>query len=119
MTDKSKKTIRILFPQWQGGNQALYGFGARLLHWLSPESRSPLHTISVPEFNPDTPEPEEGLLYRRQLLSQHDEAWAVLEKEEPDHIVVFGGDCLVDQAPFAWMNARHNGEMGVVDRFTP
>lgn len=114
MTDKSKKTIRILFPQWQGGNQALYGFGARLLHWLSPESRSPLHTISVPEFNPDTPEPEEGLLYRRQLLSQHDEAWAVLEKEEPDHIVVFGGDCLVDQAPFAWMNARHNGEMGVL-----
>lgn len=60
MTDKSKKTIRILFPQWQGGNQELYGFGARLLHWLSPESRSPLHTISVPEFNPDTPEPEQG-----------------------------------------------------------
>lgn len=72
MTDKSKKTIRILFPQWQGGNQELYGFGARLLHWLSPESCFSLHTISVPEFNPDTPEPEEGLLYRRQLLSQHE-----------------------------------------------
>ena len=57
MTDKTKKTIRILFPQWQGGNQELYGFGARLLHWLSPETRAPLHTISIPEFNPDTPEP--------------------------------------------------------------
>ena len=65
----------------------------------SPETRAPLHTISVPEFNPDTPEPEEGLLYRQQLLSQHDEALAIPEKEEPDHIVVFGGDCLVDRAP--------------------
>ena len=114
MTDKSRKTIRILFPQWQGGNQELYGFGARLLHWLSPKTCSPLHIISVPEFNPNMTEPKEGLLYRQQLLSQHDEAWAVLEKEQPDHIVVFGGDCLVDQAPFAWMNNRHNGEMGVL-----
>ena len=48
MTDKSKKTIRILFPQWQGGNQGLYGFGALLLHCLSPVTRSPRHTISVP-----------------------------------------------------------------------
>lgn len=81
MTDKTKKTIRILFPQWQGGNQELYGFGARLLHWLSPETRAPLHTISIPEFNPDTPEPEEGLLYRQQLLSQHDEALAIPKRK--------------------------------------
>lgn len=38
----------------------------------------------------------------------------MLEKEDPDHIVVFGGDCLVDQAPFAWMNDKHNGELGVL-----
>ncbi|ESN40184.1 hypothetical protein L365_01357 [Klebsiella pneumoniae MGH 19] len=41
MTDKSKKTIRILFPQWQGGNQELYGFVIEksVRTWLPPVCR--------------------------------------------------------------------------------
>lgn len=32
MTD----TLRLLMPQWQGGNNPAYAFGARLLAWLAP-----------------------------------------------------------------------------------
>lgn len=114
MSISNEKTIRILFPQWQGGNQELYGFGARLLAWLAPQTRAPQFEIQVPEFTADTPEPEEGLIYRQQLLRQHDEALTLLERENPDRVVIFGGDCLVDQAPFAWLNEKHDGELGVL-----
>lgn len=97
------KTIRILFPQWQGGNPELYGFGARLLAWLAPHSSAPQFEIPVPDFKDDTPEPEAGLIYRQQLLRQYDEAQALLQRENPDRVMIFDGDCLVDQVPFAWL----------------
>lgn len=42
----TKKTIRLLMPQWQGGNNPNYSFGAELLAWLAPDSDQPL--IHVP-----------------------------------------------------------------------
>jgi len=33
-----RKTLRLLMPQWQGGNNPTYYLGARLLAWLAPES---------------------------------------------------------------------------------
>ena len=36
MTANADKTLRLLMPQWQGGNNPPYHFGARLLSWLAP-----------------------------------------------------------------------------------
>ncbi|MGY4696177.1 hypothetical protein XfCFBP8356_002990 [Xylella fastidiosa subsp. sandyi] len=58
----NKKTIRILFPQWQGGNQELYSFGARLLAWLLLKTEAPMFEVNVPEFKKETPEPERGVI---------------------------------------------------------
>ncbi len=33
----TKKTVRLLMPQWQGGNNPHYSFGAELLAWLAPK----------------------------------------------------------------------------------
>ncbi|WP_146005430.1 MULTISPECIES: hypothetical protein [unclassified Erwinia] len=48
------------------------------------------------------------------MIRLHDEALTLLERENPDSVVIFRGDCLVDQAPFAWLNEKHNGEPGMV-----
>ncbi|RWA37607.1 arginase family protein [Xylella fastidiosa] len=109
-----KKTIRMLFPQWQGGNQELYSLGARLLAWLAPETEAPVFEVNVPDFKKETPEPERGVIYRQQLFKQYDEAYRLLEREDPDYVVIFGGDCLVDLAPFAWLNEKHHGQLGVL-----
>lgn len=31
------KTIRLIAPDWQGGNKEEYYFGAELLSWLAPK----------------------------------------------------------------------------------
>ncbi|WP_169081411.1 arginase family protein [Paenibacillus sp. PL91] len=109
----TKKTIRLLMPQWQGGNNPNYSFGAELLAWLAPDNDQPL--INVPVQAHGTPlENENGINGRKQLLEQLKSAHHIIDAHKPDRIVMFGGDCLVEQAPFAYLNERYDGELGLI-----
>ena len=35
-----KKTLRLTFPEWQGGVNPNYYMGSRLLTWLAPEGKN-------------------------------------------------------------------------------
>jgi arginase len=51
---------------------------------------------------------------RHLLLEQLRAARALIDKHTPDRLVVLGGDCLVDLAPFAYLNERYDGELAVL-----
>ena len=38
----------------------------------------------------------------------------IIESHQPKRIIVFGGDCLVSQTPFAYLNEKYKGKMGVL-----
>lgn len=58
-----EKSIRLVIPQWQGGDNPAYGLGARMLEWLAPESDAPVFRVSVTE--PDGPlRKEDGIAGR-------------------------------------------------------
>ncbi|NBA97571.1 arginase family protein [Pseudomonas sp. R5(2019)] len=114
MTAATDKTLRLLFPQWQGGNNAPYYFGAQLLSWLAPAASGPVEHVRVPEPNGEKLELENGLIARGALLEQLSHAQHLIGKHQPDRMVVLGGDCLVDLAPFAYLNERYNGELAVL-----
>lgn len=113
MSDQST-TLRLLFPQWQGGNNPPYHLGAQLLAWLAPAADGPVEQVTV-----DTPTEvplklENGIVGRAALLRQLDAARAIIERHQPERIAVLGGDCLVDLAPFAYLNQRYQGELAVL-----
>ncbi|MFF2090873.1 arginase family protein [Paenibacillus sp. NPDC058174] len=110
----TKQTIRLLMPQWQGGNNANYSFGAELLAWLAPDNDQPLIHVPVQPYNGVPLENENGIYGRKQLLEQLESAQHIIRAHKPDRIVMFGGDCLVEQAPFAYLNERYNGELGLI-----
>lgn len=101
-------------PQWQGGNNELYSLGARLLAWLAPESKNPLVEVPIAVHGETEPKKENGVVAQSELLRQLKSARKIIEAYEPERIVVFGGDCLVSQAPFAYLNERYRGELGVL-----
>jgi len=108
------KTLRLFFPQWQGGNNPPYHFGAQLLLWLAPEHQGPSEEVKV---DPPTGEPleqEKGIVGRKVLLEQAQHSMQLIEKHNPDRIIVLGGDCLVDLTPFAYLNERYDGELAVL-----
>ena len=109
------KTLRLLMPQWQGGNNPAYSFGARLLDWLAPGGEN-AETVEIPVEPPTgaAPVQENGIVARAALLKQLKAAATVIKARQPEKIIVFGGDCLVEQAPFSYLNERYNGELGVL-----
>ncbi|PZD94941.1 arginase family protein [Paenibacillus sambharensis] len=111
----TRKTIRLLMPQWQGGNNPNYSFGAELLAWLAPDNDDqPLLHVPVQAYDGTPLENENGMNGRTQLLEQLKSAHHLIEAHKPERIVMFGGDCLVEQAPFAYLNERYGGELGLI-----
>jgi hypothetical protein len=39
---KKQTTLRLIMPQWQGGNVHDYYFGSQLLAWLAPLANGPV-----------------------------------------------------------------------------
>lgn len=111
MTDK---TLRLLFPQWQGGNNPPYFFGAQLLAWLAPEASGPVEQVPVSEPDGQPLPLEDGIIARAALLRQLEHARQLIDKHQPERLVVLGGDCLVDLAPFAYLNERYDGDLAVL-----
>lgn len=114
MVNNCDKTLRLVFPQWQGGNNAPYFFGAQLLSWLAPEANGPVEHVNVARPDGQSLHIENGIVGRGALLDQLDHAQHLIEKHQPDRLVVLGGDCLVDLAPFAYLNERYEGDLAVL-----
>ncbi|QCI67952.1 arginase family protein [Phreatobacter stygius] len=114
MTSTGTTTLRLLFPQWQGGNNPPYVFGAQLLSWLAPEATGPVEQVSVSQPDGKPLEAEGGIVGRGALLAQLSDARRLIDKHQPDRLVVLGGDCLVDLAPFAYLNERYDGDLAIL-----
>lgn len=110
----SNSTLRLFFPQWQGGNNPPYYFGAQLLSWLAPVHQGPTEEVPV-DLPTDKPlEIENGIVARKALLKQASYAEQLIKKHNPDQIVVLGGDCLVDLVPFAYLNEKYEGDLAIL-----
>lgn len=107
-------TLRLHFPQWQGGNNPAYHFGARLLSFLAPGTKGRIEEIAVAEPTNAVLENENGIVGRSVLKQQLKAAEAVIQKHQPKRIVILGGDCLVDLAPFAYLSELYQGELGIL-----
>lgn len=110
----SRKTLRLLFPQWQGGNNPPYHLGSLLLSFLAPKPTGPIDEVPV-ALPDDTPLAEvDGIRGKMQILRQLNDAARLIEKHNPESIVVLGGDCLVSLAPFAHLLNKYGNKLGVL-----
>ena len=105
--------LRLLVPQWQGGNSEAYALGARLLTWLAPPGRG--DTVEVPvAARPPASDGDEALFARADLSAQFHAAREIIEIRQPQRIVTFGGDCFVSLAPFSYLRRRYGEGLGVL-----
>ena len=118
-------TIRLIYPQWQGGNIAGliselepddasrgYMLGAYMLNFLAPETKN--KTLTVPISNDINRVEENGILSYREILNQTKAALNLIEKENPGKIVTLGGDCSVSVVPFTYLARKYNNDVAMV-----
>lgn len=109
------KTLRLVIPQWQGGLNPDYAFGARLLAFIAPPSNSD-ETVDV-MVNEDFKTPlfeENGIVAENILREQFAETDRILQIKNPDRVIVFGGDCSVSQSPINYLSGKYGDMLGIL-----
>ncbi|MDN4084526.1 arginase family protein [Paenibacillus polymyxa] len=109
---EKSKTLRLLMPQWQGGNNPPYVLGAHLLNWLAPKTDGPFEEVPV-DLDASL-EKEQGIVAKSSLLNQARSAKRLIHEHNPDSIIVLGGDCGVELAPFAYLNEKYDGDTALL-----
>ncbi|CAD2218510.1 arginase [Angomonas deanei] len=128
----SLQTLRVVYPLWQGGDNTPYHLGARLLDFLCPPPAESHHykTITIPVPRPPAHHltqtalkkltqstVKDNIRHKETLLKVNEQALTAIRQEAPEAVVVLGGDCLVELAPFAYLSERYNthgNKMGVL-----
>ena len=121
------KTIRLIYPQWQGGvisqwipelseedSSRGYFLGAQLLNMLASKNASQ-ETFEVPiSMDISKREIKNGKMDYDFILNQSKEALKILEENNPDKIIVFGGECSVSVIPFTFLNKKYNNDIAII-----
>ena len=109
------KTLRLIYPQWQGGCNPLYAQGAAIMAAIAPKS-SIAETIEVPVADNYDAEltVSNGVHEEEAILQQTKAAARILEDRQPDKVLVFGGDCSVSQAPFDYLHGKYPENTGII-----
>lgn len=109
------KTLRLLLPQWQGGVNPDYAFGAELLNFIAPKSdETETVRINVAEDFEAGQVENNGLVAEQSILTQITETQSVLEEKQPNKLIVFGGDCSIDYAPFDYLHGKYGNKLGLI-----
>ncbi|MFM2477945.1 arginase family protein [Celerinatantimonas sp. MCCC 1A17872] len=108
------KTLRLNIPQWQGGDMPAYHFGAQLLAWLAPQASGPVENVDVRCVETSDLENENGIVGRSEIIPQLQQTRELIDKHQPDSLVILGGDCLVDLVPFAYLHEKYGHELGIL-----
>ena len=110
-----KKTLRLTYPQWQGGMNPDYVFGAELLERIAPPSATAEHAAVTVNRIFDLKETQlDGIDCGLSLLEQKKQAEKILQEKQPDKVIVFGGDCAVTQAPFDYLSGKYGNKIGLL-----
>lgn len=109
------KTLRLIASDWQGGNKPEYYFGAELLSWLAPKNGNQKE-IRLPIEFPKSEQlvKENGVTAQRAVKENVRISKKIIEDEQPEKIITFGGTCIVSQAPFDYLKGKYKNELGII-----
>lgn len=111
------KTIRMMIPDWQSGDNPVYFFGAQLLNWLAPENPDQKLIkvpVAAPKKNQEHLEKENGVAAQSTVIENVKKAQQAIDNELPDKIITLGGNCMVSQAPFSYLHDKYGDDLGVI-----
>ncbi len=121
------KTIRLIYPQWQGGDIARwitevpnpddasrgYYLGAQLLNFLAPNNEQKTFTVPITTAIAER-KVIDGVLDRDIIIKQSKAALNILNMEQPNKIVTLGGECSVSVVPFTYLANKYKNDVAMI-----
>ena len=110
-----KQTLRLTCPQWQGGVNPNYVFGAELLSFIAPPSTTDKSITICVDKNFDTNcHTVDGVDFGESLYEQMAKVKQILMENNPERLIIFGGDCSVTQVPFDYLKGKYENHIGIL-----
>lgn len=107
-------TLRLLYPEWQGGVNPDYYLGAQVLASIvPPDPRALVARVPVSADPVDT-DTEDGVVAEHALLRHLQSAQGILAEYRPRRVITLGGDCSVSLAPFDYLSGCYEEGLGVL-----
>ena len=111
---QNSKTLRLIYPQWQGGMNPNYFYGSHILQKILPRGKCEEIEVPVSE-NFDEKVKINNTNNQEILLKQLKAAYEILEIKNPDKIITIGGDCSVSQSSFDYLHGKYkNNKIGIL-----
>lgn len=111
---KPKMTLRIKYPEWHGGVNPNYVLGSNLLSVIAPQNSKDEEVEIKIDTNFSKTDKFEGIDCGEALLNELNETYKILNEKSPSHIIIFGGDCSVSQAPFDYLKGKYGENLGII-----
>lgn len=127
MAMKQNDTVRLIYPQWQGGyishwipevkdpadSSRGYYLGAELLNFLAPQTNQKTLTVPVSTEMTDR-KAADGVIDRDVILEQTKTALKLLNENDPDKIVTLGGECSVSVVSFTYLANKYKDDVAMI-----
>lgn len=92
----------------------VYPLGVQLLAFVALESDAPLVEVPIPAYTGDAAPKDGGIVWQNILVGVLRSTMEIIDRHNPELIIAFGDDCLVEQAPFAYLNERYGEKLGLI-----
>ncbi|KAA6234304.1 arginase family protein [Campylobacter sp. LR291e] len=116
------KSIRLIYPQWQGGEISAYfedlnekqssqGYilGARILDLLM-KKRKNVQNIYLPISTKFKREIKDGIIDKKIILHQTKKVAKLVKKSKADKILSLGGECSISIVPFLYLAKKYGSD---------
>lgn len=123
------KTIRLIYPQWQGAQIGQhwipeitdvkemsqgYVLGSQLLQLLAPPNPNQ-EAVTVPvDMTYGERKMIDGVTDRDIIVQQTRTALDILRVKNPDRIITLGGECSVSVVPFTYLTEKYDNDVAVL-----
>ncbi|EIW13856.1 Arginase [Lactiplantibacillus pentosus KCA1] len=109
-------TLKVTYPEWQGGVNPNYMLGAKIMELVVPDSQH-IEEIEIPvatDNKKDMLQRSQGVDALKVLQAQTQAFSAILNTKEPDKVITIGGDCAVSLAPFNYLSRKYGANLGII-----
>ena len=91
-----------------------YVLGSNLLSIIAPPNPKDEEVEIKIDNNFSKTDKFEGIDCGEELLKELNQTYSVLKEKSPTHIIIFGGDCSVSQAPFDYLKGKYGENLGII-----
>ena len=110
------KTVRLNYPQWEGGMNPNYIIGNQIMNVIVPKTKL-MENVDIPVASINrlnSFKRENGVDAEEILKQQTSIAIQSLLLKSPDKVITIGGDCSTSLAPFNYLSGKYKNKLGII-----